>query len=71
MASFASDQFDSPGVDVALARRLIGEAGTNLDRAIERAVFLDHDTYRDLYALIADMPEAAELRDRLPVPSES
>lgn len=45
---FLSDQFESPGVDVALARALVGQAHENLSKAIERAVFIDRDTLANL-----------------------
>lgn len=40
---FMSDQFDSPGVDVALARAMVGQAHASLAKAIERAVFIDRE----------------------------
>lgn len=52
---FDSEQFDSPGVDIALAAVKVQEAGEALERAKERAVVLDRDTierwHRDVGAM--------------------
>ena len=48
MASFPADRFDSPGVDVALARALVGQAHANLDRAIETALIVDRSESGEL-----------------------
>lgn len=41
MSSFAADQFDSPAVDVALAAALVGQAHTNLSRAMQSALIVE------------------------------
>lgn len=46
--TFPADRFDSPGIDVALARTLIGEARTNLDRAIEKALIVERSEVGEL-----------------------
>jgi CRISPR/Cas system-associated endonuclease Cas1 len=57
-----SDAFDSPGVDVALARALVAEAHRNLNRAIERAVFIDRETYEELHSYLTELADAAHPR---------
>jgi CRISPR/Cas system-associated endonuclease Cas1 len=57
-----SDAFDSPGVDVALARALVIQAHENLDRAVERAVFLDRETYEELHDYLTELADAAHPR---------
>lgn len=60
---FDSGQFDSPGVDIALATVKVQEAGEALERAKERAVVLDRDTIERWHREVGAMLRAHDAHE--------
>lgn len=58
--AYSGDDFDSPGVEVALAQVKVKEAGDALGRATERALVIDREEVAAWHRTVVDAAGASD-----------